>query len=105
MAGLPDALSVFISYAHEDEKLLQELETHLSLMRRQELISDWHDHQILAGDEWEHAINQQLKTASIILLLISPNFLASEYCYNIEMRQALERHKCSEARGIPVILR
>jgi TIR domain len=98
-------LSIFISYAHEDEPLRQQLESHLSLLRRQGWIADWHDRQILAGGEWARAIDQHLETASIILLLISPDFLASDYCYNVEMQQALKRHKRGEARIIPIILR
>jgi DNA polymerase III delta prime subunit len=101
--GVP--LSVFISYAHEDEPLRQQLEAHLSLLRRQGLIADWQDRQILAGEEWAHDIDEHLETASLILLLISPDFLASEYCYGIEMRQALERHENGEAQVIPIIVR
>jgi len=102
-AGAPR--SVFISYAHEDEPLRQRLEVHLSLLRRQGLIADWHDRQILAGEEWARAIDEHLETASLTLLLISPDFLASDYCYGIEMRRALERHKNGEVQVIPVILR
>ncbi len=87
------SLEIFYSYAHADEALRQHLETHLSLLRRQGLISEWHDRQILAGDEWARDIDQHLETASIILLLISPDFLASNYCYDIEMERALERHR------------
>jgi TIR domain/NACHT domain len=98
-------LSVFISYAHEDESWRQQLETHLSLLRRQGLIADWHDRRILAGDEWGRDIDEHLETAAIILLLISPDFLASDYCYQVEMRRALERHECGDVRVIPIILR
>src|SRR6266700_2090432 len=98
-------LSVFISYAHEDEPLRQRLEAHLSLLRRQGLIANWHDRQILAGEEWSQEIDEHLEAASIILLLISPDFLASDYCYEIEMQRALERHQRGEARVIPIILR
>jgi TIR domain/NACHT domain len=98
-------LSVFISYMHEDELLRQQLEAHLSLLRRQGWIVDWHDRQILAGDEWARDIDEHLETASIILLLISSHFLASDYCYDIEMQRALERHRRGEARVIPIILR
>ena len=98
-------LSVFISYAHEDEPLRQRLEAHLSMLRRQRLIADWYDRQILAGDEWATDIDQHLETASIILLLISSDFLASNYCYDIEMKRALERDRQGEARVIPIILR
>src|SRR6266487_413378 len=98
-------LSIFISYAHEDESLLQQLEGHLSQLRRQGLIADWHDRRILAGEEWAQKIDEHLEAASIILLLISPNFLASDYCYDKEMKRALERHQHGEARAIPIILR
>ncbi len=99
------SISVFIAYAHEDEPLLKELEKHLAGLRNQGLITAWHDRNISAGAEWEHQINVHLNTAQIILLLISANFLASPYCYNIEMRRALERHELGEARVIPIILR
>ena len=97
--------SVFISYAHEDEPLRQQLEAHLSLLRRQGLIADWHDCQILAGEEWARDIDEHLETASLILLLISPDFLASEYCYGVEMRRALERHQNDEVQVMPILLR
>src|SRR5947209_9791837 len=98
-------LSVFIAYAHEDDSLRQQLETHLSLLRRQGLISEWHDGEILPGAEWNREIDEQLEGASIILLLISADFLASDYCYDKEMKRALERHQRGEARVIPIILR
>src|SRR5947209_3541721 len=98
-------VEVFCSYAHEDEALHRELEKHLSLLRRQGLISEWHDRQILAGDEWAADIDQHLETASIILLLISPDFFASDYCYGVELQRALERHQANEARVIPILLR
>ena len=72
-------LSVFISYAHEDEPLRQRLETHLSLLRRQGFISEWYDRDILPGAEWGREIDARLETASIIHLLISADFLASDY--------------------------
>lgn len=98
-------ITLFYSYAHEDELLRNKLEKHLSLLRRQGLISESHDRQIQAGDEWARDIDQHLEMASIILLLISPDFLASDYCYDIEMQHALERHRRGEARVIPIILR
>src|SRR5260370_19839659 len=98
-------ITLFYSYAHEDELLRNELEKHLSLLRRQSLITEWHDRQILAGEEWAHDIDQHLEVASIILLLVSPDFLASDYCYDVEIQRALERHRRGEARVIPIILR
>jgi len=101
----PDTLEVFYSYAHEDEPLLGELRKHLGILKRQGVIRDWHDRKITAGTEWKGQIDHHLTTAGVILLLVSADFIASDYCYDIEMTRALERHKQREARVIPVILR
>ncbi len=98
-------VNIFYAYAREDELYRKELEKHLSSLRRQCLIKEWHDRQIRAGTEWEHAINKHLDMASIILLLISPDFLASDYCYDVEMKRAMERHQAKKACVIPIILR
>jgi formylglycine-generating enzyme required for sulfatase activity len=98
-------ITVFISYAHKDEDLREELEKHLCLLKRQYFINVWHDRDISAGTDWKRAISTQLNTAQIILLLISPDFMASEYCYSDEMKQAIGRHQAKEARVIPIILR
>src|SRR5437762_7381505 len=102
---MPSVIEIFISYAHEDETLLEDLKKHLSVLHRRELIKLWYDRDISAGKEWEDEINFHLNTAQIILLLISPDFMKSDYCYSKEMMRALERHKVKEARVIPVILR
>src|SRR5205085_12328398 len=96
-------LKIFLSYAHEDEKLKKELEKHLSLLKRQTLIDVWHDRDISAGMEWEQENRKYLKEADIILLLVSPDFINSDNCYTVEMQEALERHKQGEVRVIPVI--
>jgi hypothetical protein len=96
---------VFFSYAHNDEDLRNELANHLSLLKRQSVIREWHDRQITAGEEWAGEISSHLQTAEIILLLVSSDFLASDYCYDIEMQRALERHEAGDARVIPIILR
>ncbi len=98
-------VTVFYSYAHEDEALRDELEKHLTLLQRQGLVASWHDRKILAGQEWKGTIDQHLEEASLILLLISPDFLASDYCYQVEMQRALEHHKQGTARVLPIILR
>ena len=98
-------LKIFFCYAREDERLLKKLETHLMALRRQGLIDIWHDRNISAGTEWEREINKHLNEADIILLLISPDFMASEYCYSKEMKWAMDRHDLGEALVIPVILR
>nr|WP_277878442.1 TIR domain-containing protein [Coleofasciculus sp. FACHB-SPT36] len=106
MAQLANApIEVFISYSHQDDNLREEFVTHLANLKRQGKITDWHDRAIEAGEEWETQIKGQLESARIILLLISPPFMASNYCYDIEMQRAMERHDAGTARVIPIILR
>lgn len=97
--------TIFFSYSHVDEDLRDQLETHLSGLRRQGIISSWHDRKITAGTELGKSIDNHLNAADIILLLVSPDFIDSDYCYAQEMKRALERHQTGEARVIPVILR
>ncbi len=98
-------ISIFFCYTREDEELLKKLKAHLRPLQRQGLIDVWYDRDISAGSEWEQEILQHLNAAQILLLLISPDFMDSDYCYGIEMKRALERHKCGEAIVIPIILR
>jgi hypothetical protein len=97
--------TLFFSYSHVDENLRDQLEIHLWGLRRQGLIDSWHDRRIIAGEEFGAAIDSHIDTADVILLLISPDFIASDYCYEREMKRALERHQRGDARVIPVILR
>jgi hypothetical protein len=97
--------SVFFSYSHKDEALRDELEKHLAMLRREGAISAWHDRRITAGEDFSNAINEELQKADVILLLVSSDFLSSEYCYSVEMRQALDRHERKEVVVIPIILR
>ncbi len=99
------ALELFYSYAHADERWCKRLEIHLSNLQRQGFIVAWHDRNISAGTTWASEIDSHLNTAQIILLLISPDFIASDYCYSIEMKRAMERHQAGDVRVIPVILR
>ena len=96
---------VFYSYSHKDEELRDEIQEHLSILRRQGVITNWHDREIGAGKEWEGQIDEHLQRADVILLLISSSFLASNYCNDVEMARAMERHDAGEARVIPIILR
>lgn len=96
---------VFISYSHRDNELHQQLLVHLSSLERQKKITAWHDREIEAGEEWDGKIRQHIDSARIILLLISPDFVASEYCYGREMQRAMERHETGSALVIPIILR
>lgn len=99
------SVKIFCCYAHEDKPLLDRLKKQLKPLQRQALIEIWHDGDISAGTEWEQEIKKRLNDAQIILLLVSPDFMASDYCYGIEIVQALERHKRKEARVVPIILR
>jgi TIR domain len=98
-------ISILFSYAHEDEGLREKLESHLSQLKRDGLIEAWHDRRIGAGHDWQKEIDDRLSTCQVILLLLSADFLASEYCWGVEVKRALERHGSGMARVIPVILR
>ena len=97
-------LSVFISYSHRDEELKQEFEDHLALLKHQGKIQTWQDRDIEPGTEWNGQILEELDNADIILLLISPRFIASPFCYGKEMQRAMMRHYNGDARVIPIIL-
>jgi len=98
-------IATFCCYAHEDAKFLHELKSHLSPLQRLKAVKMWDDGEINAGTEWAPEIKKQLNDAQIILLLISSDFINSAYCYDTEMKHALERHKRGEAKVVPIILR
>lgn len=98
-------IEVFFSYAHEDERLKNKLADQLAILQRLGVITKWHDRMISAGTDWRTEIERRLNSAQIILLLVSADFLASDFCYGVEMARAIERHERGEARVIPVILR
>ena len=99
------AIEVFFSYAHADEALRDGLARHLRILKHQGIIVGWHDRRILPGQEWAVAIDTHIESAQIILLLVSADFLASDYCVDSEVQQAMARHRAGNARVIPVILR
>lgn len=96
---------VFFSYCHADEDLRNQLEKQLAILKRQGVIETWHDRCVGAGDELDSAISAELESCDIILLLVSADFLNSNYCYEIETKRAMERHAAGDAIVIPVILR
>ncbi len=98
-------LHVFISYSHKDEELKEELEVHLSTLKRQNKIKPWQDRSIEAGKKWDKEIKTALENAQIILLLVTPRFMASDYINDIELTHAMERHEAGTARVIPIILK
>jgi tetratricopeptide (TPR) repeat protein len=98
-------IKLFYCYAREDEALRDELHVNLAGLRRQYRLTNWHDRKILPGEKWEEAIDRHLSTADVILLLISPYFVDSDYCYGKEMQRALERHHAGDCCVIPILLR
>jgi hypothetical protein len=97
-------IKFFISYSHQDESLKNELVEYLSSLKREGRISIWDDQAIDAGKEWKNEIDQQLQSAQVILLLISHRFINSDFCHDVEMGNALERHKAGDAIVIPTII-
>jgi len=98
-------VQVFISYAHADEAFCKELEKHLKLLQRRGLIAPWHDRRIAPGDDWRGMIDTHLEDADLVLLLVSSNFVASDYCWDVEMNRALQRHDERTALVVPIIVK
>jgi hypothetical protein len=98
-------VEIFISYSHTDIDLASQLDTHLAALRREGLVATWFDRQIGPGDQWRETIDERLNRAAVVLILVSANFIASDYCWDVELRRAMERHAAGSARIIPVILR
>jgi hypothetical protein len=98
-------LKIFCSYSRKDEEHLNDLRDWLRGLERQGFIESWHDREIAPGWEWEEAIDKNLRTADIILLLVSTPFMASDYVYEQEISKAVERHERGEARVIPIVVR
>jgi Flp pilus assembly protein TadD len=106
MADTPkQEIKLFYCYGRKDKNLRDELEKHLAGLKRRYHLTNWHDREILPGEEWEQAIDVHLNSAHLILLLISPDFMASDYCYSKEMHRALERHREGTCRVVPILLR
>src|SRR5947209_20571242 len=98
-------IEVFCSYADADEKLREELEKHLKPLIRERKIFVWHNGKIMPGETVSNEIDEHLNIAQIVLLLVSPDFIASDYCYELQMARAIERHNAGEAMVIPIIIR
>lgn len=98
-------LRLVFSYSHKDEDLRDQLDVHLAALKRKGIIGSWHDRKITPGSKWDPAINHEFATADIVLLLVSADFLSSDYCYEKELSQALRRHEQGTAVVIPVCVR
>ena len=98
-------LNLFISYSHADKELRQRLETHLKILERQDILKIWSDPAIEPGMRFEEEIRRRLVSADIILVLISADYIASDFCQDAELKLAMERHRRGETRVIPLFLR
>jgi pSer/pThr/pTyr-binding forkhead associated (FHA) protein len=98
-------IRLFYSYSHKDEAYREELEAHLKVLEREGILEGWHDRMIPAGTDWEGEIDENLEAADIILLMISANFIKSNYCFDKELKRAMERHAAKQAVVIPIIVR
>jgi hypothetical protein len=96
---------VFISYASEDRAYTQALMGHLAILRRTGTIDMWYDQELKAGDAWDATIRAELKAADIILLLLSPDFLNSDYIWDVELSEAITRRDTEDTRVVPIIVR
>ncbi|NVF12736.1 toll/interleukin-1 receptor domain-containing protein [Vreelandella maris] len=96
---------IFFSYSHKDEDIRDKLDTQLSLLKRRGVIEAWHDRAIDVGSELDKEIDEHVRNDDIILLLVSPDFIASDYCFDTEMKIAMERHNSGDAIVVPIIIR
>lgn len=95
----------FISYTHADSALKDQLVRHLAPLRREGLIDLWHDGMLRPGEHLDPAVQAALAASDVVILLISADFIASEYCYEQEMLRAFARQRHGTVRVIPIILK
>jgi len=100
-----EPIGIFVSYSRRDTPFREQLESHLKLLQRQGIVDVWHDGRIAAGEAWEDVLRRELESAEIILFLVSSDFLASDFCWGVELKRAIERADSGEARVIPVLVR
>ena len=97
-------MRAFISYCHADKKLYERLKTHLKSLEREKLVEPWSDYEILPGSNIDDEIKHKMEESELFLLLISPDFIASDYCFGKELDHAINRHYSGTAKVIPIIL-
>jgi len=97
--------TLFVSYSRKDEKYLEDFKVQTAGLRRNNQMELWTDQDITAGKVWEKTLKQQLESADIIVFLLSPDFIASDYIYDVEITKAIERHDNGEVIIVPVLIR
>jgi len=102
---MSEKVKIFTSYARKDADLKEEFDVHLAMIKRDPNVEVWSDEDIEVGSEWDDDIKKNLSEADVILLLVSPRFLASTYIYDVEIKEAMEKHEKKEAFVVPIILK
>ncbi len=100
-----DKVKIFISYSHADEEFRSALSKHLSILERNGIAELWDDRRVSPGDDWEAEIDPRIEMADILLMLVSADYIASNYCYEKEMKGALAKHDAGHSTVIPIIVR
>jgi hypothetical protein len=98
-------LRIFYSYSKQDQELLDRLLSHMRVLERVGLIEEWSNTAIQPGDDRNLTTEKYLRNADIILLLISANFINTDFCYEVELSLALQEHQRGKALVIPIFLR
>jgi TIR domain/AAA domain len=98
-------LKAFISYSHADDTLFDQFKTHLASLKHTGLVESWYDRKIVAGTHVDQNILSELSESRLVFLLISANFVSSDYCMNVEVQQALKQHELGKSRLVPIIVR
>ena len=96
---------LFVSYSHTDKQFLDRLMIHLRPLERKGMVDLWADTRITAGADWKAQISQSLAGANIAILMVSADFLASDFISNNELPPLLEQAELAGTRIIPVILK
>jgi internalin A len=100
-----ESLSLFISYSHKDNRFRDQLRGALTAYERKGEINSWDDTEIVPGQKWEPEILGKLERADIVVLLLSNDFIKSNYCYQVEMDRARERDATGECAIVPIVVR
>jgi len=96
---------IFLSYSHKDDHYKDSFVTHLSGLKRLNIIEVWDDRQVNIGEKWDEKIKSKLMDSNIVFFLMSPDFLASEFINEVEINKTIERHNRNEVCLVPIFVR
>lgn len=104
MPDSPKPVRVFIAYSDKDEEIYKELKTYLERFKFKEEIDSWYGRRV-TGEEWDETIHPELEKSAVLLMLISPDFLVNKYCYEDEVKKAVELHNAGRTQLVPLLVR